>query len=303
MNDLERRLIEAVCENKLIDAKKIAKVILEQDNTQKNRHFVIRNLNMLNNSTMNFMELPADLMHILVMEDVSISFNERRYFLSAREEELADKLIRTDHAARRLQEMGIRYVNSTLLYGESGTGKTTFGRYLAYKMGLPFAYLNFSHAIDSYLGGTQKNISRAFDFVKERKCVFMLDELDAIGMSRDKKANEVGEMSRVVISLMQNLDSLHNDVILLGATNRPDILDPALARRFNFHHEVRRLTKQERCEMASRFLIDVGYPYAQDWLIELCEPDRTQSDLMGRMIDALVDHLSVAPSESQEVTN
>ena len=288
MNDLDRRLIESVCRNDLQSAKKIVKIILEQDKTQKNRMFVNRYLTMLNNSAMNLMELPADLKNLLIMEDVSVSFNENRYYLSNRESKVVEKILKLNKASQRLAEIGVNYINSTILYGESGTGKTTLGRYMAYKMGIPFAYLNFSRVVDSYLGSTQKNISKVFDHVKQQKCVFMIDEIDAIGMRR-RDSKEVGEMSRIVISLMQNLDTLTSDVVLLGATNRLDIIDEALLRRFTTNHEVKRLNEQERYEMASKFLADVDFDYNDEWLIGICERDNTQAGLMNELVEALVE--------------
>lgn len=288
MNDLDRRLIESVCRNDLQSAKKIVKIILEQDKTQKNRMFVNRYLTMLNNSAMNLMELPADLKNLLIMEDVSVSFNENRYYLSNRESKVVEKILKLNKASQRLAEIGVNYINSTILYGESGTGKTTLGRYMAYKMGIPFAYLNFSRVVDSYLGSTQKNISKVFDHVKQQKCVFMIDEIDAIGMRR-RDSKEVGEMSRIVISLMQNLDTLTSDVVFLGATNRLDIIDEALLRRFTTKHEVKRLNEQERYEMARKFLDDVDFDYDDDWLIGICERDNTQAGLMNELVEALVE--------------
>lgn len=288
MNDLDRRLIVAVCQNDLQSAKKIMKIILEQDKTQKNRMFVNRYLTMLNNSAMNLMELPNDLKNLLIMEDVSVSFNENRYYLSNRESKVVEKILKLNKASQRFAEIGVNYINSTILCGESGTGKTTFGRYIAHKMGIPFAYLNFSRVVDSYLGSTQKNISKVFDHVKQRKCVFMIDEIDAIGMRR-RDSKEVGEMSRIVISLMQNLDMLTNDVVLLGATNRLDIIDEALLRRFTTKHEIKRPNKQERYEIASKFLADVDFDYDDDWLIGICERDNTQAGLMNELVEALVE--------------
>lgn len=288
MNDLDRRLIESVCRNDLQSAKKIVKIVLQQDKTQKNRMFVNRYLTMLNNSAMNLLELPADLKNLLIMEDVSVSFNENRYYLSNRESKVVEKILKLNKASQKLAEIGVNYINSTILYGESGTGKTTLGRYMAYKMGIPFAYLNFSRVVDSYLGSTQKNISKVFDHVKQQKCVFMIDEIDAIGMRR-RDSKEVGEMSRIVISLMQNLDALTSDVVLLGATNRLDIIDEALLRRFTTKHEVKRLNEQERYEMASKFLADVDFDYDDDWLIGICERDNTQAGLMNELVEALVE--------------
>ena len=288
MNNLDKQLFEMVCNNDISGAKKILRIILEKDHTQANRAFCNRLLTRLNNSFMNLMELPADIKSLLIMEDVSVSFNEKRYYLSQREQEVAEKIINMNRVAGRLADIGVNYVNSTMLYGESGTGKTTFGRYLAYKMGLPFAYLNFSRTVDSYLGSTQKNISKVFDYIKQQKCVFMLDEVDAIGLKRGKE--DVGEMSRIVISLMQNLDTLTSDITLLGATNRLDIIDEALLRRFATKHEVKRLNEYERHEMAQKFFTDVGYEISEWNLNIMAADDDTQAGLLNRIIMVLVDH-------------
>ena len=286
MNNLDKQLFERVCNNDITGAKKILKIILEKDHTQANRAFCNRLLTRLNNSSMNLMELPADIKSLLIMEDVSVSFNEKRYYLSQREQEIAEKIISMNRVAGRLADIGVNYVNSTMLYGESGTGKTTFGRYLAYKMGLPFAYLNFSRTVDSYLGSTQKNISKVFDYIKQQKCVFMLDEVDAIGMKRGKE--DVGEMSRIVISLMQNLDTLTSDITLLSATNRMDIIDEALVRRCTTKHEVKRFDENERREMAEKFFCDVGYKISPSELRELAALHDTQAGLMNRIVMVLV---------------
>ena len=80
--------------------------------------------------------------------------------------------------------MQIPYKNATLLYGPPGTGKTMFGKYIAYKMGLPFCYLNFSKVVDSYMGVTSRNIAQAFTYASTNPCVFMLDEVDTISCNR-----------------------------------------------------------------------------------------------------------------------
>ena len=264
------------------------RLILEGDKTQKNRAFVNRHLSLLNNSAMNLLELPSDLKNLLLVEDVKTSFAECRYFLSEREKAISEKILKLDKVSRRLAEIGVTYINSALLYGESGTGKTTFGRYIAYKLQVPFAYLNFSRVIDSYLGSTQKNISKVFDYAKQNKCVLMLDEIVAIGIRRQER-NEVGEMSRIVISLMQNMDALTGDIVLLGATNREDIIDEALMRRFSIKHEVKRLSEEERYQMSKSFLNDVGYIFKEDWLHGICKKDATQAELKNRLIEALVE--------------
>jgi SpoVK/Ycf46/Vps4 family AAA+-type ATPase len=185
---------------------------------------------------MNLLELPSNIKGLLTVEDTSVSFNPNRYVLAGEDIETVNQILDTHKINGRLTELGINYLNSSLLYGESGCGKTALGRYISWKSGLPFAYLNFSHLVSSYLGTTGKNIAAVFDFIATGKYVFMLDEIDAIGLKRGTE--DVGEMSRIVITLMQSLDGLQNGTIVIGATNREDIIDPALKRRFTINHKM-----------------------------------------------------------------
>lgn len=143
--------------------------------------------------------------------------------------------------------------------GKPGTGKTELARYIAHVADLPFVVVKFSGIISSSLGQTQTNIGNMFDYAKRTPCVLCIDEIDALGTMRGKK-DDVAEMSRVVISLMQELDNIKNDVIVIGTTNRPDQLDEALIRRFVQRHEVKFLNQDDIRELVRKFNDSVGYP-------------------------------------------
>lgn len=291
LTDNQKRLIQAVSQNDMKAAKKCAIACVSEDTTAKNRMFCNRYKTILESSSKNMIELPHDLKSILCVEDVSNSFKENRYYLSDREVTVFDNIILMKKVTEKLTELGIPYINSTLLYGESGTGKTTFGRYVAYKTGLPFCYLKFSNLVDSYMGNTSKNISKAFSYAIQNPCVFMLDEIDCISIRRSDSGGSGGtggEMTRITISLMQEFDKLPNDVIVIGATNRMDRIDEALLRRFTVKHEVKRLDKPERGLMISKFYKDVGIDISDKQFFDLVEPDDTQAGLMNRMIMVLL---------------
>jgi SpoVK/Ycf46/Vps4 family AAA+-type ATPase len=268
MNDNVRELISAVVDNDIQKAKKCAQAIVGNDKTQKNKNFCEMIKRKLQSSSMNLLELPYNVQGILKMEDVSMSFNENRYYLSERESKIYTEIDNMYQTSLKLSEMGIHYLNSIILHGESGTGKTLFGRYIAYKLGLPFIYMNISNIIESYLGNTSKNISRSFDFIQKQKCVFMIDEIDTIGTMRNKK--DVGEMARITISLMQALDCIRNDVIIISATNRIDMIDKALLRRFAIKHEVTKFSDEELESMIIRFLKDTNITYQPSNIKEYC---------------------------------
>ena len=116
---------------------------------------------------------------------------------------------------------------------------------------------------------TQSNIGKIFDYARTCPCVLCLDEIDAIGMARGQQ-QEVGEMDRIVIALMQELDRMPNNVIVVGTTNRFDRLDAALVRRFTIQHEVLLLNEYEAVQVAERFFRYSGYRvfWVSEWIRE-----------------------------------
>ena len=288
LNENIKDLIRSVADNDLQKAKVYANIIVSNEKSNNNQNFC-RIIKAKLESQHNFIELPFDLKEILKMEDVS-NFNENRYFLSDREREIFNQISIAQNTNNKLSEMGLRYVNATLLYGESGTGKTTFGKYVAYKLGLPFAYLNFSNCINSYLGATSKNISKVFDYISKQKCVFMIDEIDAIGIKRGKE--DLGEMSRIVISLMQAFDLLENDTIVIAATNRKDMIDEALLRRFSIKHEVKTLNEYETKFLIEMFLQDLNIEYNKENIEKYSKINNKQNEIVNDVIKAIIKMLN-----------
>lgn len=300
LTDNQQRLIKAVAQNDMQSAKKCAIACIAEDTTQKNKYFCNRYKQILENSG-SMIELPHDLKSIICMEDVSVSFKEGRYYLSEREKAVFDTIVRMKKVNDRLMEMGIPYLNSTLLYGENGTGKTTFGRYVAYKMELPFCYLNFSSLVDSYMGNTSRNISKAFNYVAANPCVFMLDEIDCISIRRSDSSDSgaSGEMARVTITLMQEFDKLTNDIVVIAATNRMDRIDEALIRRFSVKHEVKPLNEEERSELAYKFLKDVGMYLPYEEFLPLIEKEQNQCILLNELVRLISEKIYTEVGENE----
>lgn len=297
LTENQKQLIQAVSRNDMIAAKKCAIACVKEDTTAKNKYFCDKYKLVLESARTNLIELPYDLKSILCVEDVSDSFQERRYYFTEREKEVYATIVRMKKVSEKLMELGIPYLNTTLLYGESGTGKTTFGRYVAFKTGLPFCYLNFSNLIDSHMGNTAKNISKAFSYALSNPCVFVLDEIDCISISRSASASSDGtggEMARITISLMQEFDKLTNDTIVIGATNQKDRVDEALLRRFSMKHEVKPLQYEEKRGMIRQFIEDVGIPFTEEQIADLARKSDNQSKIVTEMI-----HMIAKKAESE----
>jgi hypothetical protein len=133
-------------------------------------------------------------------------------------------------AARQLAEAGLASRANLLLVGPPGTGKTLIAGHVAARLQRPMRMVRLDALVSSLLGDTAKNIRAVFDSVGESGFLF-LDEMDAIAKKRDD-VHEVGELKRVVNTLLQGLDSLGTGAVIVAATNHPHLLDPAIWRRF-----------------------------------------------------------------------
>lgn len=136
----------------------------------------------------------------------------------------------------KLAEFGLRRRSRVLFWGPPGCGKTYTARAIGTALGLPVLTVRLSSVIGSYLGQTGMHLRQVFQYAHNHQCVLLLDEFDALARVRGRN-EDVGEIDRVVISLLQEFDHSTPAGYLVGATNRRDALDPAVWRRFDVQLE------------------------------------------------------------------
>lgn len=130
-----------------------------------------------------------------------------------------------------LEAKGLAPTRTALFTGAPGVGKTLGAKWLARELQMPLLTLDLSAVMSSFLGRTGNNLRYVLDYAKDVECILLLDEFDAIAKRRDD-TSEVGELKRLVTVLLQEIDDWPPGGLLIAATNHPDLLDPAVWRRF-----------------------------------------------------------------------
>lgn len=285
-------LVRYVAENNIRKAKEAALCCCAEDTTQKNHYAVARYQQLLRSGGMNLFELPANISSFATMEDLTNTYLENRYYLTDDERQLFELIKNMNDVSLQLMEKQIPYLNATLLYGESGVGKTAFSRYVAYKLGLPYLYVNFSKMLDSYIGGTAKNLSHLFGFINQQKGVVMLDEIDSLAVKREYGNDGASaEISRSTTCLLQLLDSVTNDHVIIAATNLIDHIDKAVMRRFTEKHELHRLTSEDNEKFICQYLTDADFSFDLDSVRRYAAENHSQAEIMTHVTRCIADTL------------
>jgi SpoVK/Ycf46/Vps4 family AAA+-type ATPase len=135
-------------------------------------------------------------------------------------------------------------------FGPPGCGKTLTARALGTALNVPTFVVRFDALVGSYLGQTSIRLREIFRFAESHPSVIVLDEIDAVGRQRGRTA-DVGEMDRIVISLMQQLELVQPATMLIAASNLMGHLDPALLRRFDVALEFPEPSQAQLVEFAA----------------------------------------------------
>ncbi|KAG8217400.1 AAA-domain-containing protein [Butyriboletus roseoflavus] len=155
---------------------------------------------------------------------------------SVKDEILDTVQLPLDHP--ELFQDGLKKRSGVLLYGPPGTGKTLLAKAVATSCSLNFFSVKGPELLNMYIGESEANVRRVFQRARDAKpCVIFFDELDSIAPKRGNQGDSGGVMDRIVSQLLAELDGMSiegMDIFVIGATNRPDLLDPALLRPGRF---------------------------------------------------------------------
>ncbi|XP_008565040.1 PREDICTED: peroxisome biogenesis factor 6 [Galeopterus variegatus] len=193
-----------------------------------------------------------------------------------------------------LLSLGLRR-SGLLLHGPPGTGKTLLAKAVATECSLTFLSVKGPELINMYVGQSEQNVREVFARARAAApCIIFFDELDSLAPSRGRSGDSGGVMDRVVSQLLAELDGLHStqDVFVIGATNRPDLLDPALLRPGRFDKLVFVGASEDRASqlrvlsaITRKFKLEPSVSLAN--VLDCCPPQLTGADLYSLCSDAM----------------
>jgi cell division protease FtsH len=171
--------------------------------------------------------------------DIVITFQDVAGVDEAKDEvkEIVDFLRNPD----RFSAIGGHIPKGVLLVGPPGTGKTLLARSIAGEAGVPFLFASGSDFVEMYAGVGASRVRRLFrDARRHKSCIVFIDELDAVGRSRGGNSLSHEEREQTLNQLLVEMDGFetHQGIVVIAATNRQDILDPALLRPGRFDRQV-----------------------------------------------------------------
>jgi SpoVK/Ycf46/Vps4 family AAA+-type ATPase len=184
--------------------------------------------------------------------------------LSNEIEESLAQLVQERRQVDRLASSGLEPTRSVIFVGKPGVGKTLTARWLASQLRVPLYVLDLAAVMSSLLGRSGSNLRSALDFAKRSPCVLLLDEIDAIAKRRSDDS-DVGELKRLVTVILQEVDEWPATGLLIAATNHPDLIDPALWRRFELLVEFK-LPERPAIKAAIRRFLGPDYALFGRWL-------------------------------------
>ena len=196
---------------------------------------------------------PLDLdSRLQIVEVIPPAESVNKIILNSLTQSQIEEFVNIVRNSSKLEVQGLDIPKTLILYGQPGCGKTSIAHYISNQTGLPLILARLDSLVSSLLGSTAKNIRKIFDYAGEFPSILFLDEFDAIAKARDDQ-KEIGELKRVINSLLQNMDAMPKHCVLIAATNHPELLDRAVWRRFLQKVEVKMPKDKELVDLIRLF--------------------------------------------------
>jgi len=186
-----------------------------------------------------FMTVGRSKAKIYMEKEVKVGFNDVAGVDEAKEE--LQEVIEFLRTPKKFSRLGGKIPKGILLVGPPGTGKTLLAKAVAGEAGVPFFSISGSEFVEMFVGVGAARVRDLFLQAKEKApCIIFIDELDALGKARGMGPMAHEEREQTLNQLLVEMDGFdpHAGVILMAATNRPEILDPALLRAGRFDRHV-----------------------------------------------------------------
>lgn len=194
-----------------------------------------------------------------------------------------------------------------LLYGPPGTGKTLLAKAVATECSLNFLSVKGPELLNMYVGQSEENVREVFSRARTASpCVIFFDELDSLAPNRGRSGDSGGVMDRVVSQLLAEIDGLNKstDVFVIGATNRPDLVDPALLRPGRFDKLVYLgVSKDRSSQLKIITALTREFRLSRDCrlerVVERCSYNLTGADFYALCSDAMLNAITRAIARTQ----
>jgi peroxin-6 len=204
----------------------------------------------------------------------------------------------------------LSFLSGILLYGPPGTGKTLLAKAVATSCNLNFFSVKGPELLNMYIGESEANVRRVFQRARDAKpCVIFFDELDSVAPKRGNHGDSGGVMDRIVSQLLAELDGMSSgkgstDVFVIGATNRPDLLDGALLRPGRFDRMLYLGVSDTHAAqlnileaLTRKFKLDPGLSLAS--VAEQCPFNYTGADFYALCSDAMLNAMTRKAEETE----
>ena len=173
--------------------------------------------------------------------------------------EICKSLIEEQHRIELLRSYNVEPRNRIMLIGPPGNGKTSLSEAIAESLSVPMLVVRYESIVGKFLGDTGSRLKLLFDYVSTRRCVLFFDEFETLGKERGD-IHETGEIKRVVSTLLLQIDELPSHVLVIGATNHPELLDRAVWRRFQTRILLPHPTEKQIFAWLNNFESRIGQP-------------------------------------------